>query len=147
MIRSGLLTGAAEEALLTPPGSRLSFEKLFLFGIGSVRDPEALSSRVVDALRKLSQAGVREAALHFPAGVLPSEGARRLVAEEQAPQRGVVFAPDPASVAESLAQSGAARPPDRRVVKVPAPEGAPAAPRPAPQRYVPPPAKPPKKGR
>jgi hypothetical protein len=151
MIRSGLLTGAAGEALLTPPGSRLSFEKLFLFGTGTSHDAEALSSRVIDAMHRLFQAGVREAALHFPLGVVPDEGARRLLAEEQTPQRGLVFAPDPGVVAEALAQSGAARPPDRRVVKVP-PPGVPDAAVPpqrsGPQRYVPPPpSKPSKKGR
>jgi Cytosol aminopeptidase family, N-terminal domain len=151
MIRSGLLTGAPGEALLTPPGSRLSFEKLFLFGTGSLRDAEALSSRLIDAMHRLFQAGVREAALQLPAGIVADEGARRLLAEEQAPQRALVFAPDPGVVAEALAQSGAARPPDRRVVKVP-PPGAPdtAVPpqRSGPQRYVPPPpSRPPKKGR
>src|SRR4051812_3007680 len=156
MIRSGLLTGASGEALLTPPGSRLPFEKLFLFGTGSIRDPAELSARVVDALRRLSQAGVRDAALQLPAAIPVDEGARRLVEEEQAPARGVLFAADPAQVAETLAQTGAARPPDRRVVKVPVPEGPrvqPASareplPRTGPQRYVPPPpSKGPKKGR
>jgi len=154
MIRSGLLTGAPGEALLTPPGSRLSFEKLFLFGTGNLRDAEALSSRLLDAMHRLFQAGVREAALQLPAGIVADEGARRLLTEEQAPQRGLVFAPDPGVVAEALAQSGAARPPDRRVVKVP-PPGVPdtAVPpsgpqRSGPQRYVPPPpSRPPKKGR
>ncbi|HVI22001.1 MAG TPA: M17 family peptidase N-terminal domain-containing protein, partial [Myxococcales bacterium] len=121
MIRSGLLTGAAGEAILAPPGSRLSFEKLFLFGTGTSRDAEALSSRLIDAMHRLFQAGVREAALQLPPGVVVDEGARRLLAEEQAPQRGLVFAPDRSVVAEALAQSGAARPPDRRVVKVPPP--------------------------
>src|SRR6184192_3884507 len=122
MIRSGLLTGASGEALLTPPGPRLPFAKLFLFGTGSSRDPAELSARVADALRRLLQAGVRDAALQLPAGVAADEGARRLLQEEQAPARGVLFAPDPGQVAESLAQTGAARPPDRRVVKVPPPE-------------------------
>ena len=123
MIRSGLLTGAPGEALLTPPGARLPFEKLFLFGTGSLRDPAGLSARLLEALRKLLE-------------------------EEQAPVRGLLFAADPAQIAGSLAQTGVARPPDRRVVKVPAPEAKPVAPGPAarepaprtgPQRYVPPP--------
>jgi hypothetical protein len=157
MIRTGLVTGASGEALLTPPGARLPFEKLFLFGIGSLRDPAELSARVVEALRRLSQAGVRDAALQLPAGIPPDEGARRLVEEEQAPARGLLFAADPAQIAETLAQTAAARPPDRRVVKVPAPEpkpGTPAAPprepalRTGPQRYIPPPSsKAPKKRR
>jgi hypothetical protein len=157
MIRSGLLTGASGEALLTPPGARLPFEKLFLFGTGSLRDPGELSSRVLEALRRLSQAGVRDAALQLPAGIPADEGARRMLEAEEAPARGLLFAPEPAQIAESLALTGAARPPDRRVVKVPAPEarpgtpGAPArepAPRTGPQRYVPPPSsKGPKKGR
>ena len=157
MIRSGLLTGAPGEALLTPPGARLPFEKLFLFGTGSSRDPAGLSARVIEALRRLSQAGVRAAALQLPAGMPADEGARKLLEEEQAPARGLLFAADPGQIAESLAQTGAARPPDRRVVKVPAPEanpGAPAAParepvpRTGPQRYVPPPSsKVPKKRR
>jgi hypothetical protein len=151
MIRSGLLTGAPGEALLTPPGARLAFEKLFLFGTGTSRDAEALSSRVIDAMHRLFQAGVREAALQLPTGVVADEGARRLLAEEQAPQRGLVFAPDPGLVAEALAQSGAARPPDRRVVKVPPPGASDAAVPPqrsGSQRYVPPPpSRPPKKGR
>ncbi|MFL5294399.1 MAG: M17 family peptidase N-terminal domain-containing protein [Myxococcales bacterium] len=150
MIRSGLLTGVAGEAILAPPGSRLSFEKLFLFGTGTSRDAEALSSRLIDAMHRLFQAGVREAALQLPPGVVVDEGARRLLAEEQAPQRGLVFAPDPAVVAEALAQSGAARPPDRRVVKVPAPgvpDAAVSPERSGPQRYVPPPSSRPSKKR
>jgi hypothetical protein len=157
MIRSGLLTGSSGEALLTPPGTRLPFEKLFLFGTGSLRDPAGLSARVLEALRRLSQAGVREAALQLPPGIPVDEGARKLLEEEQAPARGLLFAADPAQIAESLAQTGAARPPDRRVVKVPAPEAKPGtvasparepAPRTGPQRYVPPPSsKGPKKGR
>jgi hypothetical protein len=156
MIRSGLLTGGSGEALLTPPGARLPFEKLFLFGTGSLRDADGLSARVLEALRRLSQAGVRDAALQLPPGIPPEEGARRLVEEEQAPARGLLFAADSAQIADSLAQTGAARPPDRRVVKVSAPEakpGAQAAPardpaRTGPQRYVPPPSsKGPKKGR
>jgi hypothetical protein len=157
MIRSGLLTGASGEALLTPPGARLPFEKLFLFGIGSLSDPAELSSRVLDGLRRLSQAGVRDAALQLPAGIPADEGARRLVEAEQAPPRGLLFAADPGQIVDSLAQTGTARPPDRRVVKVPAQEakpGSPAAParepapRTGPQRYVPPPSsKGPKKGR
>ncbi|MFL5452188.1 MAG: M17 family peptidase N-terminal domain-containing protein [Myxococcales bacterium] len=150
MIRTGLLTGAAGEAILAPPGSRLSFEKLFLFGTGTSRDAEALSSRLIDAMHRLFQAGVREAALQLPPGVVVDEGARRLLAEEQAPQRGLVFAPDPAVVAEALAQSGAARPPDRRVVKVPAPgvpDVAVSPERSGPQRYVPPPSSRPSKKR
>jgi hypothetical protein len=157
MIRSGLLTGGAGEALLTPPGSRLPFEKLFLFGTGSLQDAAGLSSRVIEGLRRLSQAGVRDAALQLPAGIPVDEGARRLLEEEQAPARALLFAPDPAQIAESLAQTGAARPPDRRVVKVPATETRPAAQAPpardpaqrtGPQRYVPPPSsKGPKKGR
>jgi len=151
MIRSGLLTGSPGEALLTPAGSRLLFEKLFLFGTGTSHDVEALSSRLIDAMHRLFQAGVREAALQLPAGIVADEGARRLLAEEQAPQRGLVFTPDPGVVAEALAQTGAARPPDRRVVKVPSP-GVPDAAVPpqrsGPQRYVPPPpSKPHKKGR
>jgi Cytosol aminopeptidase family, N-terminal domain len=151
MIRSGLLTGAPGEALLTPAGSRLAFEKLFLFGTGSARDPADLSARVLEGLRRLSQAGVRDAALQLPAGIPADEGARRLVEEEQAPGRGLLFASDPAQIADSLAQTGAARPPDRRVVKVPAPETPgtqPPPPRSGPQRYVPPPSsKGPKKRR
>jgi hypothetical protein len=157
MIRSGLLTGGSGEALLTPPGSRLPFEKLFLFGTGSLRDAAGLSSRVIEGLRRLSQAGVRDAALQLPAGIPADEGARRLLEEEQAPARGLLFAPDPTHIAESLAQTGAARAPDRRVVKVPAPEAKPGTPpasardpaqRAGPQRYVPPPSsKGPKKGR
>jgi len=155
MIRNGLLTGAPGEALLTPAGSRLPFEKLFLFGTGSARDPGELSTRVLEGLRRLSQAGVRDAALQLPAGMPADEGARRLVEEEQAPARGLLFASDPAQIADSLAQTGAARPPDRRVVKVSAPD-APGtqpppprepAPRSGPQRYVPPPSKGPKKRR
>jgi len=157
LIRSGLLTGASGEALLMPPGARLPFERLFLFGTGSLRDPAGLSARVLEALRRLSQAGVRNAALQLPPGIPPDEGARRLLEEEQAPARGLLFAADPAQIADALAQTGAARPPDRRVVKVPVPETKPGAavapprepaPRIGPQRYVPPPpSRPPKKRR
>ena len=98
MIRSGLLTGAPGEALLTPPGARLPFEKLFLFGTGSLRDPAGLAARVLEALRRLSQAGVRAAALQLPAGMpadasairnvpVPTSSLRSLISRGAAPRR------------------------------------------------------------
>jgi hypothetical protein len=68
LLRSGLLTGDAGEAVLTPPGSRLGFRKLFLFGVGrSDQSESVLVERVGEALQKLAQAGVQEAAMQLPA--------------------------------------------------------------------------------
>ena len=79
MIRSGVLTGSSGEALLTPPGTRLSFKKLFLFGLGDARTEDELAGRVSDALRRLAQAGVRDAALQLPAKLPPERGVRTLM--------------------------------------------------------------------
>ena len=59
MIRAGLVTGSGGESLLTPPGSRLSFKKLFVFGLWDATSEDELANRVAEALRKLAyQAGV-----------------------------------------------------------------------------------------
>ena len=46
MLRSGIVTGAGGEALLTPPGSRLSFKKLFVFGLGDAASEDELATRM-----------------------------------------------------------------------------------------------------
>jgi hypothetical protein len=67
LVRGGQLTGEAGEAVLTSPGPRLSFRKMFLFGIGpSAQSDEQLQAHVAEALRKLANAGVKDAALQLP---------------------------------------------------------------------------------
>jgi len=64
LLRAGLLSGDAGEAVLTPPGARMGFQKLFLFGVGrSDQSEESLVAHLGVAHRKLAHAGVREAAL------------------------------------------------------------------------------------
>jgi hypothetical protein len=125
LLRSGLLTGDAGEAVLTPPGSRLAYQKLFLFGVGTAsgQSEEQLVERVVEALRRLGQAGVQDMAMQLPARLPIDVGIRTLVDELQGPGRAVVFAPDPQKLMAALSQAasrGQARI-ERRVVKVPTP--------------------------
>jgi Cytosol aminopeptidase family, N-terminal domain len=121
MIRAGLVIGAAGEALLTPPGMRLAFKKLFVFGLGNARSEEELAGRLADALRRLSTAGVKDAALQLPARLAPEVGVRTLMDADGALVRALVFTPEPAKLVTSLAQSSGAPQVERRVVKVPSP--------------------------
>src|SRR5205823_2340745 len=64
LLRSGILTGRAGEAVLTPPGSRLAFQKMFLFGLGPLDQPEdKLVAQVDAALHKLAEAGAQVVAM------------------------------------------------------------------------------------
>jgi hypothetical protein len=121
MIRAGLVIGAAGEALLTPPGMRLAFRKLFVFGLGSARTDDELAGRLADALRRLSQAGVKDAALQLPARLAPERGVRTLMEGDGALVRALVFTPEPAKLVTSLSQASGASQVERRVVKVPTP--------------------------
>ncbi|HTO95760.1 MAG TPA: M17 family peptidase N-terminal domain-containing protein [Myxococcales bacterium] len=123
LLRGGQLTGDAGEAVLTSPGPRLGFRKMFLFGIGpSDQSEEDLQRRVGEALRKLSEAGVRDAALQLPSRLSPESGVRALVDALQGPGRAVVFAPEPQKMIAVLGQvaRGQARL-EQRTVKVPSP--------------------------
>lgn len=168
LLRAGLLTGDAGEAVLTQPGARMGFRKLFLFGLGSSDQSEAsLVLRIAGALRQLVQAGVREAALHLPSRVSPEAGIRVLMGELQGPGRAVVFGSDPQRLAAALAKLAPDRNPAPQIVfppepkpkpkakperqpeaeREPEPERNPSSPEPRPtpppsQRYVPPPPKP-----
>jgi hypothetical protein len=129
LLRSGALTGEAGEAVLTPPGSRLGFRKLFLFGLGPAgQNEDALSQRLADGLRKIAEAGVQEAALHLPAKLTAEAGIRALLAvtgEKLGPSRAMVFTSDPQKLMAALSQAasrGQAQV-ERRVVKVPGPGG------------------------
>jgi hypothetical protein len=121
MIRSGIVTGSGGEALLTPPGTRLSFTKLFVFGLGDARTEDELAARVSEALRRLAQAGVRDAALQLPARLPPERGVRTLMEGDGALARALVFASEPAKLVTLLSQSSGAPQVERRVVKVPSP--------------------------
>ena len=129
MIRSGLVTGSGGEALLTPPGSRLSFKKLFVFGLGDATSEDELASRVSEALRKLAGAGVRDAALQLPTRLPPERGVRTLMEGDGALVRALVFAAEPARLVTLLSQSSGAPQVERRVVKVPSPPKASPPPR------------------
>ncbi len=168
LLRAGLLTGDAGEAVLTQPGARMGFRKLFLFGLGSSDQSEAsLVLRIADALRQLVQAGVREAALHLPSRVSPEAGIRLLLGELQGPGRAVVFGAEPQRLAAALSKLAPDRNPTPQTVfppepkpkprpkpereperePEPEPERNPSSPEPRPtpppsQRYVPPPPKP-----
>jgi len=168
LLRAGLLTGDAGEAVLTQPGARMGFRKLFLFGLGSSDQSEAsLVLRIADALRQLVQAGVREAALHLPSRVSPEAGIRLLLGELQGPGRAVVFGAEPQRLAAAFSKLAPDRNPTPQTVSPPEPKPKPRPkpereperepepepernpsslePRPTPppsQRYVPPPPKP-----
>ncbi len=167
LLRGGQITGDTGEAVLTSPGARLAFRKMFLFGIGpSGQTEEQLQQRVAQGLRKLADAGVRDAALQLPTRLSPDAGVRTLVEEMQGPGRAVVFAPEPQRMIAALSKvsRGQARI-EQRTVKVHPPAPASGAAReipiapaleseppdaeagerkrapPPPQRYVPLPAK------
>jgi hypothetical protein len=132
LLRTGLLTGDAGEAVLTPPGARMAFQKLFLFGIGpsGQGDPE-LIGRVTEALHKLGQAGVREAAIQLPARLSMEAGIRALLDELRGPGRAMVFGPDPQKLITVLSQAASRPPPPvqrRTPIEVPKVAPAPAAP-------------------
>src|SRR5258706_1257136 len=112
LLRSGLLTGDGGEAVLTPPGARMAFQKLFLFGIGpsGQGDPE-LIGRVTEALHKLGQAGVREAAIQLPARLSMEAGIRALLDELRGPGRPTVFGPDPPKLITLLSPAASPPPP------------------------------------
>jgi Cytosol aminopeptidase family, N-terminal domain len=129
MLRSGIVTGSGGEALLTPPGSRLSFKKLFVFGLGSSASEDELASRVADALKRLAHAGVRDAALQLPARLPPERGVRTLMEGDGALSRALVFAAEPGRLVTLLSQSSGAPQVERRVVKVPSPPKASPPPR------------------
>ena len=131
LLRSGSLTGDSGEAVLTPPGSRLGFRKLFLFGLGPAgQDEAALSQKLAEGLRKIAEAGVQEAALQLPARLTPEAGIRTLLAvadDKQGPLRAMVFSADPQKLMAALSQAasrGQAQV-ERRVVKVPGPSAQP----------------------
>jgi hypothetical protein len=140
LLRSGVLTGEAGEAVLTPPGARLGFRKLFLFGVGPADQPEeALADRIAEALRKLGQAGVQEAAMQLPSRLSADAGIRALVSENQGPARATVFGPDPQKYVAALghvARRASAPPPPRPA----APSGRPAVKPALPQQQAPVPA-------
>ena len=142
LLRSGLLTGEAGEAVLTPPGARMAFQKLFLFGIGPTgQGDDELIGRVTEALHKLGQAGVREAAIQLPARLSIESGIRALLDELRGPGRAMVFAAEPQRLISALSQA-ASRPPPAAPRKTPTPvevpRVAPAAPAPAPAAEKPP---------
>jgi hypothetical protein len=155
LLKGGQLTGGAGEAVLTPPGLRLGFKKMFLFGIGPFGQPE---ERYVEqlgaALDKLAQAGAEDVAMEFPSRLSPELGMRTLVDHLRGPGRAIVFAHDPQKLVGALASAAqrGSNPPPERKAKTPLPprtDGWRPGPRPAeapsgepttrePQRYVPP---------
>src|SRR5207237_7655311 len=123
LVRGGQLTGEAGEAVLTSPGPRLAFRKMFLFGIGpSDQSDEQLQAHVAEALRKLTQAGVKDAALQLPPRLPADTGVRTLIDEMQGPGRAVVFAVEPQRMIAALSKvaRGQARV-EQRTVKVQSP--------------------------
>src|SRR5436853_7583299 len=74
-LRSGFVTGKTGEALLTLPGPRLGFQKLFIFGTGpAAQGQEELAARLDEGLRKLGGAGVHSAAFDLPSGLSVEAG-------------------------------------------------------------------------
>ena len=131
-LRSGFVTGKSGDALLTMPGPRLGFQKLFIFGMGPAGQGETdLQERLSTGLRKLGAAGVASAAFDLPAGLPVEAGVRALVDEHEGPAKALVFGADPPALVSALSHAAARSPEaapvvERRVVKVPGP------PRPAP---------------
>ncbi len=124
LLRQGVLTGAAGEAVLTPPGSRLGFRKLFVFGMGPLAQTESgLVEQLAEALRKLALAGVQEAAMQLPARLSADVGIRTLIDELQGPTRALVFGADPQKLVTALSKAASsAAHLERRIVKVASPQ-------------------------
>src|SRR5438309_1090876 len=81
-LRSGFVQGRSTDALLTIPGPRLGFQKLFIFGTGPQGQPEQdLAARMAEGLRKLAAAGVKSVALDLPRGLSVEGGVRAMVEE------------------------------------------------------------------
>ena len=129
LLRGGQLTGQAGEAVLTSAGPRLGFRKMFLFGTGpSQQSEEELQRRVAEALRKLTDAGVRDAALQLPPRLSPEAGVRTLLEALQGPGRAIVFSPEPQKMISVLSQVGRGQARlEQRTVKVPPPAPLPSA--------------------
>jgi leucyl aminopeptidase len=123
LLRAGQLTGEAGEAVLTSPGPRLGFRKMFLFGLGpSGQTEEDLQRRVGEALRKLGEAGVRDAAVQLPARLSAETAVRALLDGLQGPGRAIVFTPEPQKMISALTQVGRGQARlEQRTVKVPSP--------------------------
>ncbi|MCA1828774.1 MAG: hypothetical protein LC689_17765, partial [Myxococcales bacterium] len=121
LLRAGQVKGEAGEAVLTPAGPRLGFQKLFLFGLGpSDQSDGSLVQHVAEALRKLAHAGVRDTAMQLPARLSPEVGVRTLIDELQGPERALLFAADPQRLVSALSFAARTTPPHvRPVVKVP----------------------------
>ena len=149
LLRGGLLTGEAGEAVLTPPGPRLGFQKMFLFGVGpSAQGDAELAAHVTEALRKLFHAGVHEAALQLPTRLSPEVGVQAIIDQLQGPGRALVFGPDPQKLVAALALKArggvTSQPPPAGAPRMTPPSVKPLAPGeerrptpPPPQRYVP----------
>jgi hypothetical protein len=144
LLRAGLLCGDAGEAVLTPTGPRMGFEKLFLFGLGrSDQNEEALVAQLAAALRKLGQAGVREAALQLPSRLAPEVGMKTLIDELRGPARALLFAAEPQTLVAAFSRvTGGQAPAEKRAVREAEGKPEPKTTPPASQRYVPPPPKP-----
>ena len=80
-------------------------------------------------MRRLAQAGVRDAALQLPARLAPERGVQTLMEADGALVRALVFTPEPAKLVTSLSQSSGTSQVERRVVKVPSPPKASPPPR------------------
>jgi hypothetical protein len=137
---------------------------MFLFGLGPSGQPEEeIQRHLAEALRKLADAGVHEAALQLPPQLSAETGVRTLLEGMQGPSRAVVFALEPQRMVAALSKVARGRSRiEQRTVKVGSPPAAGAGeppiappvesqpqtgggerkgPLPPPQRYVPMPAK------
>lgn len=124
-LRAGLVKGTAGEALLTL-GTRLGFKRMFLFGMGPrAQSEEELAARLAEAMKKLAQAGVEDAAFQLPDRLSLDLGVRTLIDEAGGPGRAHVFGPDPAALVRALSHAasrgGSEARHERRIVKVPGP--------------------------
>lgn len=79
LVRAQRLLGARGETLMLPPGRRLGFGRLILFGLGpSAGYDDAQLKRDVGWMRTVAkQAGVRDFALEAPGRAMGVVGARR----------------------------------------------------------------------
>ena len=108
LLRAHRLLGARGETLMLPPGRRLGFGRLILFGLGpSAGYGDAQLKRDVGWMRTVAkQAGVRDFALEAPGRAMGVVGARRaleVVIDETDRGEGTVLLIDNPAVHKDMA--------------------------------------------
>ena len=109
LLRAARLSGARRETLMLPPGRRLAFQRIFLFGVGESRgyNDDQLRKDVRWMKDVAVAAGVKDFALEAPGRATGLVGARRaleIVLDETDAGDGAVFLIDNPSGQKDMAE-------------------------------------------